>query len=203
MADPDQGPVVMLNLLKFKPRAVGEEGTGADAYRRYAEEAVKMVEARGGRVLWSGRPAYVVVGSEADQWDAIALVEYPSPRAFLEMTTNAEYQQVHTPRAAGPRPTAMLPCPPPPDPGRAWPPRVRAAPQGWAGRGEPVREGARAAPLLPALGPATEVGAAAGPLSHARTAVGWLWRRRNSSTAPGAAAAASCGWMPRIANTPW
>src|SRR5947207_778750 len=47
MSDPDQGPVVMLNLLKFKPRAEGEEGTGADAYGRYGDAVVKMVEARG------------------------------------------------------------------------------------------------------------------------------------------------------------
>jgi uncharacterized protein (DUF1330 family) len=109
-ADPDQGPVVMLNLLKFKPRAVGEEGTGADAYRRYAEKAIKMVEARGGRLVWSGRVSHVVVGSDTDQWDLIALVEYPSPRAFLEMATSAEYQQIHVHRETGLSRAALIAC---------------------------------------------------------------------------------------------
>ncbi|MBV8137420.1 MAG: DUF1330 domain-containing protein [Deltaproteobacteria bacterium] len=88
VTDPDQGPVVMLNLLKFKERATGEEGTGADAYRRYGDAVIKMVEARGGRVLWSGRATHVLVGEEADKWDAIALVQYPSPAAFLDMATS-------------------------------------------------------------------------------------------------------------------
>jgi hypothetical protein len=29
VGDPEPGPVVMLNLLKFKERAEGEDGTGA------------------------------------------------------------------------------------------------------------------------------------------------------------------------------
>src|SRR5581483_12174691 len=101
IGDPDHGPVVMLNLLKFKARAEGEEGTGADAYRRYGDEVIKMVEARGGRVLWSGRATHVLIGDEEDQWDAVALVQYPSPQAFLEMGMSAEYQQIHGHREAG------------------------------------------------------------------------------------------------------
>ena len=49
------GPVVMLNLLKFRQAAEGEEGTGAEAYARYGYAVVKLIEERGGRVLWSGR----------------------------------------------------------------------------------------------------------------------------------------------------
>ena len=112
VSDPDQGPVVMLNLLKFKERAQGEEGTGADAYRRYGDAVVKMVEARGGRVLWSGRPTHVLVGDQADQWDAIALVQYPSPAAFLDMATSADYQKVHAHREAGLERTVLIACRP-------------------------------------------------------------------------------------------
>jgi hypothetical protein len=46
----------MLNLLKFKTRALGEEGSGAEAYARYASGVVKMIEAVRGRILWPGRP---------------------------------------------------------------------------------------------------------------------------------------------------
>ncbi|MGO9452970.1 MAG: DUF1330 domain-containing protein [Candidatus Binataceae bacterium] len=110
VSDPDQGPVVMLNLLKFKARAEGEEGTGADAYRRYGDAVIKMVEARGGKVLWSGRASHVLIGSEADKWDAIALVQYPSPSAFLEMGTSSEYQKIHGHREAGLERTVLIPC---------------------------------------------------------------------------------------------
>ena len=110
--DPDRGPVVMLNLLKFKDRAEGEEGTGADAYRGYSDAVIKMVEALGGRVLWSGRPAHVLIGSEADRWDAVALVQYPSRQAFLQMATSGEYQKIHTHREAGLERTVLIACRP-------------------------------------------------------------------------------------------
>jgi len=110
VSDPDQGPVVMLNLLKFRERAIGEEGSGADAYRRYGDAVIKMIEARGGRVIWSGRPTRVLVGSDADHWDAVALVEYPSPRAFVEMATSAEYQKIHHHREAGLESTVLIAC---------------------------------------------------------------------------------------------
>jgi uncharacterized protein (DUF1330 family) len=100
----------MLNLLKFRERAIGEEGSGADAYRRYGDAVIKMIEARGGRVIWSGRPTRVLVGSDADHWDAVALVEYPSPRAFVEMATSAEYQKIHHHREAGLESTVLIAC---------------------------------------------------------------------------------------------
>lgn len=110
MADPDQSPVVMLNLLKFKATADGASGTGADAYRRYGDAATKLVEARGGRVLWMGKPTHVLVGESSDEWDAVAIVQYPSPRAFIEMVTSAEYQQIHGHREAGLERTALIAC---------------------------------------------------------------------------------------------
>ena len=110
VTDPDQGAVVMLNLLKFKQRATGEQRSGADAYRRYGEAVIKMVEACGGRVLWSGRVMQVLVGEEADKWDAIALVQYPSPAAFLNMATSAEYQKIHGHREAALENTVLIAC---------------------------------------------------------------------------------------------
>ena len=80
---PDEGPVVMLNLLKFKARAdrtaPGPEATsGAEAYGRYGEQAVQMVEARGGQVLWAGHADQILIGDPAEDWDQVILVQYPS-----------------------------------------------------------------------------------------------------------------------------
>jgi uncharacterized protein (DUF1330 family) len=111
-ADPTPGPVVMLNLLKFRARAEGEAGSGADAYARYGDAVTKMLIARGGRVLFAGRPTQVLIGDAADLWDAIALVEYPSRAAFIEMVSSAEYQQVHAHREAGLERTALIACAP-------------------------------------------------------------------------------------------
>src|SRR6187401_39180 len=83
---PDTGPVVMLNMLKFKAGA-DESGaeSGAEAYRKYGEAAVQMVEARGGKVLWAGHADQILIGDPAEDWDSVALVQYPSRKAFIEM----------------------------------------------------------------------------------------------------------------------
>src|SRR5439155_8677790 len=87
---PDEGPVVMLNLLKFKPRE------GVSEYNKYGGAAVQMVEARGGKVLWMGKVDQTLIGDlDADAWDAVALVQYPSRKTFVEMTTSKEYDAAH------------------------------------------------------------------------------------------------------------
>ena len=35
-----------------------------------------------------------MIGGDADEWDAVILVEYPSRKAFLEMTSTSEYREV-------------------------------------------------------------------------------------------------------------
>jgi uncharacterized protein (DUF1330 family) len=107
-----QGPVVMINLLKFKERAAGEEGTGADAYNRYGTAVSKLLAVRSAKIVWAGRPAAVIIRSEADQWDAVALVEYPSVPSFVEMATSAEYQKIHVHREAGLESTRLIACSP-------------------------------------------------------------------------------------------
>jgi uncharacterized protein (DUF1330 family) len=103
----DVGPVVMLNLLKFKARA------GASEYNKYGSAAVEMVEARGGKVLWMGKVDQTLIGDlDADAWDAIALVQYPSRKTFIEMTTSKEYDAAHEHRESGLERTVLLACTP-------------------------------------------------------------------------------------------
>jgi len=85
---PENGKVVMLNLLKFKP------GTGAASYNEYGQQVAKILKKIGGRVLFVGQVAQSVIGGNGD-WDAIAIVEYPSRKVFLEMGMSAEYQAIH------------------------------------------------------------------------------------------------------------
>jgi uncharacterized protein (DUF1330 family) len=85
---PETGSVVMLNLLKFKP------GNGAASYNEYGREVAKVLAKIGARILFSGPVAQSVIGIDGD-WDAIAIVEYPSRKLFPEMGMSAEYQAIH------------------------------------------------------------------------------------------------------------
>lgn len=116
-----EGEVVMINLLHFArpdegatpPVDAAPSSSGAGAYREYSDQVVKMVESRGGKVIWTGRPENVLIGdSEADDWDLVALVSYPSRAAFIDMVTSPKYEEAHTHRARGLDRTVLLACEP-------------------------------------------------------------------------------------------
>jgi len=94
LADPTEGPVVMVNLLRFKPG-------GEAAYQRYATEMRKIVEGRGGRFVWSGRVTAQVVGSGGEGFQVVGLVEYPSRDAFVEIATSKEVAAIGVHRTKG------------------------------------------------------------------------------------------------------
>lgn len=60
----DEGPVVMLNLLKFKERADSGDVSGRESYNRYGRDVKPMVEALGGRIIWHGRAEQLLIGEE-------------------------------------------------------------------------------------------------------------------------------------------
>ena len=88
-----KGPVVMLNLMRFRERSLDGDGTGWDAYLRYSALTVPMIKARGGTLLWSGDARAVALGEpDAAEWDYVALVYYPDATAFVDMMTSADYE---------------------------------------------------------------------------------------------------------------
>jgi uncharacterized protein (DUF1330 family) len=95
-ARPADEPVVMINLLQF--RAEG----GRQSYLQYIQEVTPHLQRVGGTVLYAGDSPGVVIGEgEKPWWDAIIVVQYPSPGAFLDMVTNEEYLKVHEYRSGG------------------------------------------------------------------------------------------------------
>ncbi len=108
----DTEPVVMLNLLRFKPQADGIDAgmTGAEAYARYSVAAEPFLSAVGGRLRASVRPAQSVIGPAAGEWDLVLLVEYPSRGKFVEMATNEEYLKVHQHREAALADSRLIAC---------------------------------------------------------------------------------------------
>jgi uncharacterized protein (DUF1330 family) len=110
MEAPDEGPVVMLNLLKFKKQAEGSEGSGAGEYGKYSDAAVQMVEARGGKVLWMGRADQILIGDPTEDWDSVALVQYPSRKDFVEMVSSPDYEKAHEHRESGLERTVLIAC---------------------------------------------------------------------------------------------
>ena len=104
MKGPQDQPVVMLNLLRFKPQAdASHEGdTGLQAYNRYGTEMRKFVESKGGRFIWAGRVDSQVIGEGGEEFHVVALVEYPSRKAFAEIAQDPYVtENIGKHRAAG------------------------------------------------------------------------------------------------------
>jgi uncharacterized protein (DUF1330 family) len=100
---PSDAPVVMVNLLRFKERADAPDTglTGSEAYALYGDRMRGIVERHGGRILWTGRVDSVAITDGEQRYDAVALVEYPSRKAFVAIATSPEVAEIGVHRAAG------------------------------------------------------------------------------------------------------
>jgi uncharacterized protein (DUF1330 family) len=102
----EDGPFVMVNLLKFKPFAEYPDGSdghlsGREAYARYGVEVRKLIEGLGGRVRFSGAVSGLLLGEVEELWDVVALAEYPSLAAFRSMAMSSEMHAIEHHRLAG------------------------------------------------------------------------------------------------------
>ena len=91
-----EGPVHMLNLLRFRDRADYDDGTdvsGAEAYEAYARESGPIFQRLGGRQVWAGTPELMLIGPEAERWDLAFIAEYPSVDAFVSMLRDDDYRK--------------------------------------------------------------------------------------------------------------
>jgi uncharacterized protein (DUF1330 family) len=100
------GPVVMVNLLKFREKAAYPDGSdaelsGFEAYTRYGMAVKGIIERLGGRMIYVGLVDGLMIGECEDLWDQVALVEYPSRAALLEMVNSPEYHAIEVHRDAG------------------------------------------------------------------------------------------------------
>ena len=116
-AGPD-GPIVMVNLLKYRKDAAYAEDRpearervgGREAYQRYGMTAIGCVNALGGSVVWMGPQALVFIGGPEQDWDDVVCVKYPSRQKFLEMIADPKYLAAVYHRDAGLERTALLCC---------------------------------------------------------------------------------------------
>ncbi len=102
----ENGPFVMLNLLKFKETAEYLDGSdsrlsGAEAYARYGNAIQACLAAVDGRQIYAGPVTGLMIGEVEELWDMVALVEYPSLAAMQKMVSSPEYHAIEVHRKAG------------------------------------------------------------------------------------------------------
>ena len=100
------GPIDMLNLLKFKDRAEYEDGretdlSGREAYMLYGEKMQPFVESNGGKMLYGGAAQLLMIGDDDLEWDMVAIMQYPSKAAFVKIATSPDVAEFGVHRTAG------------------------------------------------------------------------------------------------------
>jgi len=102
----DDGPVCMINLLKFKDKASYSDGresdlTGLEAYQIYSANTRDLVEEAGGKILHTSIIEGMIVGEVEELWDVAAIVEYPSIKSFMDMVNSHEWKEYSIHKEAG------------------------------------------------------------------------------------------------------
>ena len=90
------GPIHMLNLVRFREKAAypdGRDVTGAQAYADYGRESYPVFSKLGGRIVWRGNFELILIGPSEEKWDECFIAEYPSVSAFVEMVRDPLYRE--------------------------------------------------------------------------------------------------------------
>jgi uncharacterized protein (DUF1330 family) len=88
LAEDPGGPVVMLNLLRF-----GADG-GRERYDEYRRAFREVPGAGEAEPVYFGTGRHPLESGDGAVWDAVALVRYPSRRAFAAIVRSAEYRSI-------------------------------------------------------------------------------------------------------------
>lgn len=101
-----EGPLYMVNLLRFKDKAEYEDGrdtdlSGREAYDLYGAAVSQLLPRFGGAAVFKAEVSRLSLGKVEDLWDVVAIAQYSSRQAMLEMMVSPEMQEIGVHRAAG------------------------------------------------------------------------------------------------------
>lgn len=95
-----EGPVVMLNLLRFRDTADYSDHpelappapiTGEAAFRCYIDHTRPHLERSGGEILFLGDGGPFLIGPPEERWDLVLLIRQNSLQDFLAFSSNEDY----------------------------------------------------------------------------------------------------------------
>ena len=98
-------PIVMVNLMQVRATACYEDPalhncSGYEACARYTQGSSEVRQHAGAELIWSGRAMQMPIGPSEKTWDLIALVRYPSAKAYIEMIATKAYAAARAHRRA-------------------------------------------------------------------------------------------------------
>jgi hypothetical protein len=112
---PDEdGPVWMVNLMKYRDVAEYEDGRATTLSGREADDLYAPLEelaAVGAEIVFFAEVETQLLG-DAPKWDRVAVVKYPTRRSFHEMQQRDGFRAQHVHKDAGMEQTIIIGCQP-------------------------------------------------------------------------------------------
>jgi hypothetical protein len=109
---PDEdGPVLMVNYMKYRERAAYKDGSDAGRSGMEADDEYAPTEVLadiGAVVAFFGD----VTDPQGTGWDRIGIVQYPTRRAFIDMQSRRDFRDKHEHKEAGMDHTIVFAVPP-------------------------------------------------------------------------------------------
>ena len=96
---PVSGPILMVNLLRFRTDAARTPEhpaprSGRQAFADYSRAIAPLLAKAGGRVVLAVDAHYAMIAPPGESWDRMIVVEYPSRDAFVAMLQSPDYQGI-------------------------------------------------------------------------------------------------------------
>ncbi len=113
-----EGPVIMLNLLRFREvadytahpdLAPTAPISGAEAFDRYFRHTLPFLRESGGDVVFLGAGGPLLIGPEGERWDRAMLVRQASVAALLAFASDRAYLASLSHRTAALEDSRLLP----------------------------------------------------------------------------------------------
>lgn len=100
------GPIFMVNLLKFKDKAEYEDGretdlSGREAYLIYGRAVSDILPKFGGRAVFAADVTFLSLGQVEELWDEVAIAMYPTRADMVRMSMSDEWREAAIHRSAG------------------------------------------------------------------------------------------------------
>ena len=105
---PDDHPIDMLNLVRFRAKAAYPPGhecsgrglSGEQAFRLFVDASLPVMSRHGGGIFWSAVTEAEVIGPPKEHWDIAYVARFGTGRDFLLYLADHDYARALVHRGA-------------------------------------------------------------------------------------------------------
>ena len=108
----DDGPIYMVNLMRYHERAQYADGRETDLSGKEADDLyapLGPLAKVGAEVAFFGE-VLIQAFNEDPKWDRVGVIRYPSRQAFVDMQSDPQFQDLHEHKEAGMAETYVIGC---------------------------------------------------------------------------------------------